>query len=153
MFFSHHFFNSLRRGLKELGFSLRRDGYNGPDMARKAERSWVPQQGLPILRAQDLCLWNLRNQQGKQAYWSSSNLHVKRRTFWLLLTFISRALAWYNSTSSSGTLSKQFTTPQIKSRPSLVIYYFRTPHNCWGNFRSTWMPILSQVTGRLRRNG
>ena len=152
MFYSQQFFNSLRTGLKEPSFSLRREGYNGAGLARKAERSRVPQQGLPILRAQDLCLWNLWNQQGKQAYWSSSNLHVVRRACWLLLTFISRASAWYNSTSS-GTLSKQFTPPQIKSRPSLVIYYFTTPHNWWGNFRSTWMPILSQVTGRLRSNG
>ena len=44
MFFSHQFFNSLRTGLKELGFSMRRDGYNGSGMARKAERSCVPQQ-------------------------------------------------------------------------------------------------------------
>lgn len=49
-------YNQLRRGLKELSSSLRRKGYYGADMARKAGVSKVPQQGLPILRAQALCL-------------------------------------------------------------------------------------------------
>lgn len=45
-------------------------------------------------------------------------MHVERRACWLPLTFTSRALAWCHSTSSSDTLSKQFTTSQIKSRLS-----------------------------------